>query len=367
MCHLTSGLLLKVVRRKPLIVGTGEDLEVSPRAAGDPPKQNAVVRIQLPSSRRASVAEKIGDVWGSDPHHQQRQRAWESMRSKRQDGRKRDSREHGGDPHLPPNEAPGVSGGKLFGGTGGGCPLEQTTSCQKNPNQRSHDGVDGNGGVMRQEDQQEQPAARLVGEPLECAGERAAPASPREAGDQVREDVAAGSQNAEHRPQGRMAREDQPARDQHRDERRRQETPAEVVDNLPLIDPGQTIANATATSARHGAPQPRKELPVPTDPAVLAARELEILPGKRLVQHDVGREGCATVDAFEQVVARESVLRHAAVEAAAKRLDVVGTLADIDAGPEQVLIHVGDGAAVDVDGGVAGEPPSEPRTIAALG
>ena len=73
------------------------------------------------------------------------------------------------------------------------------------------------------------------------------------------------------------------------------------------------------------------------------------------------------MDAFEKVVAREGVLWHAAVEAAAKRLDVIGALADIDAGPEQVLIHIGDGAAIDVDGGIAGEPSSEPRAIAALG
>jgi hypothetical protein len=45
MCHLASRLLLKVVRRKPLIVGTGEDLEVSPRAAGDPPEQDAIVPL----------------------------------------------------------------------------------------------------------------------------------------------------------------------------------------------------------------------------------------------------------------------------------------------------------------------------------
>src|SRR3990172_519032 len=122
----------------------------------------------------------------------------------------------------------------------------------------------------------------------------------------------------------------------------------------------------TTASPRHGAPQPRQELPVAADPAVLAPHELEVLPGKAFVEHDVGRQRRATVDAFEEIVAGKGVLRRAALEAAPKGLDVIHALADVDAGPKQVLIDVRDGAAVDIDGGVAGEPSREPGPAAAF-
>jgi hypothetical protein len=96
-----------------------------------------------------------------------------------------------------------------------------------------------------------------------------------------------------------------------------------------------------------------------------AVRILEIATRKGLVEHDVGRESGAPVDALEEVVADERVLRNAAFEAPGEGGDVVDPLPDVDAASHEVLVDVGDGPAVDVDRRVAGEETDE--SGAALG
>ena len=56
MRDITARLFLNVVRREPLIVRTHEDLEVSPGAAGNPPQQDAIIRVQPPSWQPPSTA-----------------------------------------------------------------------------------------------------------------------------------------------------------------------------------------------------------------------------------------------------------------------------------------------------------------------
>jgi hypothetical protein len=97
------------------------------------------------------------------------------------------------------------------------------------------------------------------------------------------------------------------------------------------------------------------------------AREFQITARKRFVEHHVRGKRGAAVDAFEQVVAGERVLRHTPLEASLKGVDVVDALADVDSGAEEILVDVGDRTAVDVDRGVSREEPSEARAIPADG
>ena len=68
---------------------------------------------------------------------------------------------------------------------------------------------------------------------------------------------------------------------------------------------------------------------------------------------------------LEEIVAHDCVLRDATGQASGEGCDVVDPFADVDPGSEHVLIHVRNGAAVDVDGGVAAVDPREGRAAAA--
>ena len=73
------------------------------------------------------------------------------------------------------------------------------------------------------------------------------------------------------------------------------------------------------------------------------------------------------MQALEQIVAEDDVLGRASFDGPAEGRDVVGALAGEDAFAEQVLVHVRDRAAVDVDRGIARVEPGEQRPRACLG
>ena len=103
------------------------------------------------------------------------------------------------------------------------------------------------------------------------------------------------------------------------------------------------------------AEDPRQELPVAARPAVLARRRHEVVRGELVEQLDVGHEPGPREDALEQVVAQQRVLGHAVRHRRCERVDVVDPLAGEAALAEQVLVHVGDGGGVGVDPGRPGE------------
>ena len=66
------------------------------------------------------------------------------------------------------------------------------------------------------------------------------------------------------------------------------------------------------------------------------------------------------MDAFEQIVADDRVLRHAAVDRAHEAIDLVDPFADVDPGTEEILIELRGRMRVDVEPDVACKDPREP-------
>jgi hypothetical protein len=86
-----------------------------------------------------------------------------------------------------------------------------------------------------------------------------------------------------------------------------------------------------------------------------------VVRGVVLVDDHVRDEAGATVQALEQIVAEQRILRHPVAERAAEGVHVVDALADVDALAEEVLIRLRDRARVDVDAGLARELAAEER------
>ena len=112
---------------------------------------------------------------------------------------------------------------------------------------------------------------------------------------------------------------------------------------------------------RDGREQPEQDLPVAANPPVLAPGVREHARRIFIDQLDVRDERDARVQAFEQVVRQQRVLRNRIFERRGERVDVVQALPGEDALAEQVLVGVGDGGRVRVDAGVTRVQPREQR------
>jgi hypothetical protein len=81
---------------------------------------------------------------------------------------------------------------------------------------------------------------------------------------------------------------------------------------------------------------------------------------------DVGDEGRTGIEALEEVVRQQGILRHAPVERRRERVDVVEPLAGKDAFVEEILVDVRDRRRVRVHAGMAGvvRANSDPAALA---
>ena len=154
---------------------------------------------------------------------------------------------------------------------------------------------------------------------------------------------------------------DRPARDQQPGEHRREEAPADVVEDLPLAQQGE--AHAAPADARRPGPQPREDLPVAAHPAVLAADVAEIGRGHVLVDFHAAQQRGTRVGALQQVMAEDNILRKAAVQRLPEGVHIVNALAHERALAEKVLVNVGDFPGVGVQPGL---PAHKARIEAAV-
>ena len=151
----------------------------------------------------------------------------------------------------------------------------------------------------------------------------------------------------------------QPAQPQRRQGEAGQQRAPQVVQHLAQAD--RRHRAALPLVAQH----PGQQLPVAARPAMLAPRS-DVVTRRKLLDHlDVGSQSGAREHAFEQVVAEQRVVRHAAGQRGFERVDVIDALAGVRAFAEQVLIDVGCGRGVRIDPAGGREQPLIQRPFAA--
>jgi hypothetical protein len=140
---------------------------------------------------------------------------------------------------------------------------------------------------------------------------------------------------------GRGLRKHAPSQQQQQRQRRRHQAPAQVVEELPLRKRRQRIGEATLSGTRDSRQEPARKLPIAPDPAVTAAQVRAVARRVFLVELHIAQQCRARIAAFEQVVAKDAVLREAIGKRRLERIDVVDSLADERTLAEHVLVHVG--------------------------
>ncbi|MNZ46192.1 hypothetical protein D3C78_638680 [compost metagenome] len=157
-------------------------------------------------------------------------------------------------------------------------------------------------------------------------------------------------------PAGRL-RQAEPARQQHRQQGRRLQAAAQVVENLPARQCAQAIGFEADALRRHPRQQPRQQLPVAANPAMPALAVDAVARGMLLEQLHIRQQARAGVAALDQVVAENAVVGETPGEGLLEGIHRIDALADERALLEQVLIDVGDGAGVGIDPRLAAEQP----------
>jgi hypothetical protein len=175
-----------------------------------------------------------------------------------------------------------------------------------------------------------QPAARRLGaEILGPDAQKGAPRLPppgaarqRERAQQTRKQE---RRETDGRPRERSARQKRPPEHEQEKRRRRRHAATQVVEDLPSGDEGQVIPG-DARARPHERKQPPENLPIAAHPAVLSPGVGEDARGIVVHDLDVGHQGRARVEPFEQVVRQQGVLRDAAIERLCECIDVVQPL-----------------------------------------
>ena len=141
---------------------------------------------------------------------------------------------------------------------------------------------------------------------------------------------------------------------------------AQVVEDLPARDRPAACWDARAARRRGRCATASGQSASRRAPSDAAARRRRgsCRDSRRRDAMSVHKPG-ARVEAFEQIVAEQRVLRHAPGQRGFEGVDVVDALADVAALVEQVLIDVGDGRGVGIDADVPGEHPRERRPVGA--
>src|ERR1700733_6025413 len=173
--------------------------------------------------------------------------------------------------------------------------------------ERANNGVGHEAGLMRNEDQVQQSVAMAFQEsPAQQLAERLPEAALRRAKD-TDEHVRVGwnlqQQQHRQRPAG-LVRGGEPTRQQQQEQRDFEQTAPEVIHNLPARKSRQWIPGGAPIGGGGMAEQPRQQLPVAANPAMLPFRKRSVRGGVILHQLDVDQPR-AGVLALNQIVAED--------------------------------------------------------------
>ena len=335
-------ILLVVVRRQPVVRLSREGVEEAPGPAGQRPQFAALRLAHVRFAAAARTADPPGAEGRGEPERQQRRGVDQRGGAGERDRRGGDERDERRRPHLHQEAAERAA--RVEARVARQMPDHQPAPRERQPQPRDGEGAQRDVRLVGQAGQAEQrlrDMSHQLGAPgLEMKAEAAFARFAQQQRRRAQQRREAQHRQREARPRRAGDGADGPARDQQPGEYRREEAPADVVEDLPLAQ--QREAHAAPIDARRARPQPREDLPVAAHPAVLAADVAEIGRGHVLVDLHAAQQRGTRVGALQQVVAEDEVFGEAPVEGLSEGVDVVDALADERALAEEILIDVRD-------------------------
>ena len=344
-----------------MVLGAHELLEESPRVAGDIEQERPVFFREPVRSLGHGPAQRVRDEWRRRPQEQERACRQKGFRAREYDQNESGKRDGGARHHLY-KEGSRTRGARCI--RSGRFPLEKACPCDTEAKEGDGDGVRILESLVGHERELQSGASECRRGVLPDRFPKGPPGLPLPS---AREDfehhgVERKCERGQHerRPDRRASRQYRPGQKEQRQPGRGQKAPSQIVEDLETRDERQAVAGK-ARGRRNEGQEPPEDLPVSPDPPVLAPGVAEHT--RRVVVHDldVGHEGGAGVEALEEVVRQERVLRYASLEGGGEGVHVVKSLPREDPFAENVLVGVRYRRGVGVDSGVSGVEAREER------
>ena len=359
-------VLLIIVRREAMVFLAIELFEVGPRLARDLEEIGPVVFGEPGFRRRERAAEPVGHEGGGDPGGHERDR--QPIRGRTHHDRHQEDRDcdEGARDHLRQERARARAeeSRRARRLCRGGLPLEEASLGHEEPDERQADGVHRVPRLLCEENERQEGLRGGRGEVRQGSSHvdtnGSAAARDHRAPHQRENERECEDREPEERVEKRGARQDGPGGSEESEEGRRHEAAPQVVENLPAADERKPVSH-DAVPGGNEREEPQENLPVAPNPAMLPPRVGQDVRRIVVDDLDVRDESRAGVEALEQVVREERVLRDAALERRDERVHVVQPLPGEDALSEEVLVCVGYGPRIGIHPGVARVDAGEQR------
>ena len=181
-------------------------------------------------------------------------------------------------------------------------PFQPVFTADIDPPQGAQDRIKRNHCVADQKGDKEKPAPRcdtdIVDRAAQCAAPDAAGGNSKSFADQI----APRCCNRQNRPDQGTAGHQNPTTEQKQQQCRRHQAAAQIINQFPSVQPGQSRFDDPTASSRHFAPKPRHKLPIATHPTMLAHGIFRVGRRQVFVQNDIADQSGPSVQPFEQIV-----------------------------------------------------------------
>src|ERR1044072_3615273 len=131
-----------------------------------------------------------------------------------------------------------------------------------------------------------------------------------------------------------------------------QQTATQIVEDLPTRQGRNQVTSFLSMLIAHVFAQPSGNLPVATGPSMLSPGKRVVVRGIVVQELDVGNQGRARENRFEEIVTQQRLLRHTTFQCLLESIHIVKPLACINPLSKKILIDIRGGSCVRIDYGV---------------
>ena len=143
------------------------------------------------------------------------------------------------------------------------------------------------------------------------------------------------------------------------------QAPAQVVENLPTVEPGERVWHSPSSGLGNPRQNPIRDLPITANPAMLPAGVAQVTLRELVIELNIAGQAHPDVSAFNQVMAQQPLFRKPPGQHSTEGAHIIDPLAMVGAFTGEILIDVGNGLGVWINSDRVCEESAERRAARA--
>src|SRR4030043_1056246 len=143
------------------------------------------------------------------------------------------------------------------------------------------------------------------------------------------------------------------------------QAPAQVVENLPTVEPGERVWHSPSSRLGNPRQNPIRDLPITANPTMVPAGVAQVTLRELIIELNITGQAHPDVSAFNQIMAQQPLLRKPPRQHSTEGSHIINSLAMVGAFTGEILIDIGNGLGVWVNSDRVSEESAERRTARA--